>query len=199
LILLESMLKNKNADLQKIIDTYQGLADDLKSSIKGNEILAEVENAKKILEAQGRTEIGKIAPEFSAPTPEGNMLSLSEVKGKITLIDFWAAWCGPCRRENPNLVQIYEKYHDKGLEIIGVSLDGNTRQADPKAAWVKAIADDNLTWPQISNLNYFNGPIVRMYNIKSIPSSFILDAEGKIVAKNLRGAALEEKIAELLN
>jgi thiol-disulfide isomerase/thioredoxin len=199
LILLESMLKNKNADLQKIIDTYQVLDDDLKGSIKGNEILAQLETAKKIIEAQKRTEIGKIAPDFSAPTPEGNLLSLNEVKSKITLIDFWAAWCGPCRRENPNLVQIYKKYHDKGLEIIGVSLDGNLRQTDPKAAWVKAIADDNLTWPQISNLNYFNDQIAKMYNISSIPSSFILDAEGKIVAKNLRGAALEEKIAELLN
>jgi hypothetical protein len=85
------------------------------------------------------------------------------------------------------------------LEIIGVSLDGNTRQADPKAAWVKAIEDDKLTWHQVSNLNYFNGPIAKMYNIQSIPSSFILDAEGKIIAKNLRGPALEAKIAELLD
>jgi len=199
LILLESMLKNRNADIQKIIDTYQGLDENLKTSAKGNEILAQVDAAKTILEAQTRTEIGKIAPNFSAPTPEGSILSLNEIKSKITLIDFWAAWCGPCRRENPNLVQIYEKYHNKGLEIIGVSLDGNTRQADPKADWIKAINDDKLTWPQISNLNYFNGPIAKIYNIQSIPSSFILDTEGKIVAKNLRGAALEEKIAELLN
>lgn len=199
LILLESMLKVRNADLQKITDSYQILDESLKNSIKGKEILVKVDAAKMILEAQSRTEIGKIAPEFSAPTPEGKILSLSEVRGKITLIDFWAAWCGPCRRENPNIVKVYEKYHDKGLEIIGVSLDGNTRQADPKADWIKAINDDNLTWHQISNLNYFNGPIAKMYNIQSIPSSFILDAEGKIVAKNLRGAALEEKIAELLN
>jgi len=199
LILLESMLKRKNEDLQKVIDTYQGLDETLKASTKGKEILAQIENIKIILEAQKRTEIGEIAPEFSAPTPEGKMLGLNDIKGKVTLIDFWAAWCGPCRRENPNIVKVYEKYHDKGLEIIGVSLDGNMRQTDPKAAWVKAIEDDRLTWHQVSNLNYFNGPIAKMYNIQSIPSSFILDAEGKIIAKNLRGPALEAKIAELLD
>jgi len=199
LILMESMLKNKNADFQKIINTYQNIDENLKTSVKGNEISAQIESIQKILEAQKRTEIGEFAPDFSAPTPEGKMLSLKEVKGKITLIDFWAAWCGPCRRENPNIVKAYEKYHDKGLEIIGVSLDGNMRQTDPKAAWVKAIEDDKLTWHQVSNLNYFNGPIAKMYNIQSIPSSFILDADGKIVAKNLRGPALEAKIAELLN
>jgi thiol-disulfide isomerase/thioredoxin len=199
LILLESMLKRKNEDLQKIMDTYQGLDVTLKASTKGKEILAQIENIKIILEAQKRTEIGEIAPEFSAPTPEGKMLGLNDIKGKVTLIDFWAAWCGPCRRENPNIVKVYEKYHDKGLEIIGVSLDGNMRQTDPKAAWVKAIEDDRLTWHQISNLNYFNGPIAKMYNIQSIPSSFILDADGKIVAKNLRGPDLEAKMAELLD
>ena len=115
------------------------------------------------------------------------------------MIDFWAAWCGPCRRENPNIVQVYNKYHEKGLEIIGVSLDGRMGQGDPKAAWVKAIEDDNLSWHQISNLNYFEGPIAKMYNIQSIPASFILDAEGRIVAKNLRGPALEQKMAELLD
>lgn len=199
LILLESILKSRNADFQKIMDAYQGLDESLKNSVKGKEILVQVDAAKQILEAQKRTEIGQIAPNFSAPTPEGKILSLNEIKGKITLIDFWAAWCGPCRRENPNIVKVYEKYHAKGLEIIGVSLDGNGRQQDPKADWIKAINDDNLTWHQISNLNYFNDPISKMYNIRSIPSSFLLDAEGKIIAKDLRGAALEEKMAELLN
>jgi len=199
LILLETMFRRKNSDLNKAMEAFNDLDESLKTSIKGKQIMALAEEAKMVIEAQANTEIGKIAPDFSALTPEGTSLSLNEIKGKVTLIDFWAAWCGPCRRENPNIVQVYNKYHDKGLEIIGVSLDGNGRQPDAKGAWIKAIEDDKLTWHHISNLQYFNGPIAKMYNIQSIPSSFILDADGKIVAKNLRGPDLEAKIAELLD
>ena len=201
LVLLENMVRRQNTEIKKVVESFNSLNEELKSSPKGIGLSAEIEETRKILEARANTEIGKVAPEFSAPTPKGNILSLNEVKskGKVTLIDFWAAWCGPCRRENPNLVRIYDKYHDKGFEILGVSLDGNNRQPDPKSAWIKAIEDDNLAWPQVSNLRYFNGPIAKMYNIISIPNSYLLDAEGKIVAKNLRGQALEAKIAELLD
>lgn len=144
-------------------------------------------------------EVGNLAPNFSAPNPEGQLVSLEDIKGKVTIIDFWAAWCGPCRKENPNVVKIYEKYKEKGLEIIGVSLDGAPNQKDAKAAWLDAIEKDNLTWPQISNLAFFNDPIAQQYQIQAIPATFILDSEGNIVGKNLRGAALEAKIAELLN
>ena len=145
------------------------------------------------------TEIGQKAPSFSAPSTDGKMIALNDIMGKVTIVDFWAAWCGPCRRENPNVVQVYEKYHDKGLEIISVSLDGNRRQQDPKAAWLQAIEDDKLNWHHVSNLNYFNDPVAKAYNIKSIPATFILDEKGNILAKNLRGNNLENKIAELLN
>ena len=199
LFLMQNMLRRRNFDPQKLTDMYNGLDENLKNSNQGKEILAQVERVKKMLEAQENTQIGKIAPEFSANTPDGKVLGLKDVKDKVTIIDFWAAWCGPCRRENPNLVKVYKKYHDKGLEIIGISLDGTMRQPDPSKAWKKAIADDKLTWPQISNLKYFNGPIAQMYAIQAIPASFVLDADGKIVAKNLRGPALEAKISELLD
>ncbi|WP_417867918.1 redoxin domain-containing protein [Xanthomarina gelatinilytica] len=149
--------------------------------------------------SKASTEVGNVAPDFSAPNPDGKLITLSDIKGKVTIIDFWAAWCGPCRKENPNVVKVYEKYHDKGLEIIGVSLDGTPNQKDPKAAWMDAIEKDNLTWHQVSNLSYFNDPIAKLYSIQAIPATYILDSEGVIVAKNLRGDALEAKIAELLD
>ena len=146
-------------------------------------------------EAQANLDIGKIAPNFSAPDPDGKIIALNDIKGKATIIDFWASWCGPCRRENPNVVKVYEKYHDKGLEIISVSLDRPNQQS----RWLQAIEKDRLTWHHVSNLQYFNDPVARMYNISAIPATFILDADGRIVAKKLRGSALEEQIASMLN
>lgn len=136
--------------------------------------------------------LGNKAPSFSAPTPDGQELSLEEALGKYTLVDFWAAWCMPCRRENPNLVRVYEKYQDKGFTILGVSLDRN------KGSWVSAIEKDGLVWNQISNLQFWQDPIAKEYKIRSIPASFLLDENGVIIAKNLRGKALENKIGELL-
>lgn len=141
------------------------------------------------------TEIGDYAPTFTSKTPEGKDLSLNDVDAKVIVLDFWASWCGPCRRENPNVVRMYNQYHDKGLEIVGISLD----KQGQKDRWLKAIKDDNLTWHHVSNLNYFSDPVARLYNIRSIPATYILDEDGKIVAKNLRGARLEAKIKELLD
>lgn len=199
LVLLNDMLKTKNIDLNRVQEQLNSLDSDLKTSNLGQQINSQIVSLKRVKAAETATLIGNKAPEFSAPTPDGKQLALKDVLGKVTIVDFWAAWCGPCRRENPNVVRVYDKYHDKGLEIIGVSLDGNSRQKDPKDAWVKAIEKDKLTWNHVSNLSYFNDPVAKAYNIKSIPATFILDENGNIIAKNLRGPQLEAKIAELLD
>lgn len=199
LILIKNLLKQRKKDVGRIAESFYLLPNELRYSDFGKNLHNQIERLKQERAALTAIEIGRRAPNFSAPNPRGKELSLNEIKGKATIIDFWAAWCGPCRRENPNVVRVYDKYHKNGLEIIGVSLDGNPRQKDPKAAWTKAIKNDNLNWHHVSNLQYFNEPIAKTYNIRSIPATFILDENGVIVAKNLRGKALENKISELLD
>lgn len=149
---------------------------------------------KKGLESLKKASVGSPAPDFSAPTPTGEMMSLKDALGKYTIIDFWASWCKPCRIENPNVVKVYNKYHDKGLNIISVSLDKDTQRDQ----WLKAIQDDKMDWYHVSNLKFWNDPIAQQYNIRSIPATFLLDENGVIIDKDLRGAALEAKIATLL-
>lgn len=199
LILLQKLAETKTADYPRIESTLSSLSDMQQKSITATMLKTQIQIKKVEKAAVSATEIGQVAPSFTAPTPDGKALALNDVKGKLTLIDFWASWCKPCRRENPNVVKVYQKYHNKGLEIISVSLDGSRSQKDPKAAWIKAIKDDNLTWSHVSNLDYFNDPVAKAYNIRSIPATFLLDQDGKIVAKNLRGEALDRKVAEYLN
>lgn len=199
LLQLQKLAKARNADFSKIEAALNSLSNEQQNSITASILKTQIKTIKLEKAAVNATEIGQIAPSFSGPTPDGKTLALNDVKGKLTLIDFWASWCKPCRRENPNVVKVYQKYHKKGLEIISVSLDGSRNQKDPKAAWIKAIEDDQLTWSHVSNLNYFNDPVAKAYNIRSIPATFLLDQDGKIVAKNLRGNALEQKVAEYLN
>ena len=149
---------------------------------------------KKAVSKMAQAEVGSVAPQFSAATPQGGPMSLNDALGKYTIIDFWASWCRPCRAENPNVVRVYNKYHDKGLNIISVSLD----KKGQKARWLKAIEDDKMDWFHVSNLAGWQDRIAKMYNVRSIPATFLLDEEGKIIAKNLRGPALETKIASLL-
>lgn len=145
------------------------------------------------LEDMRALSIGQLAPEIALPNPEGELVKLSDLRGKYVLIDFWAAWCKPCREENPNVVRLYNMYNNKGFEVFGVSLDRT------KEAWVKAISDDKLEWTQVSDLKYFNSEAAATYQINAIPATYLIDPEGKIIAKDLRGPSLENKLKELFN
>ena len=138
------------------------------------------------------TSVGQPAPDFTLNDPSGKAISLSAYKGKFVLIDFWASWCGPCRGENPNVVAAYEKYHGKGLEILAVSLD------EQKDKWMSAIEKDGLSWTHVSDLQGWNSPAAALYGVQSIPANFLLDKEGKIIAKDLRGNALHETLEQVL-
>lgn len=150
------------------------------------------QNLTKQMEKARAKMIGAIAPDIGLPTPEGDTVRLSDLRGKVVLVDFWASWCGPCRRENPNVVALYNKYKDKGFEILGVSLDRN------KQSWINAIQKDGLTWPHISDLKHWKSAAAQTYGVGSIPFTLLLDKEGRIVAKKLRGPQLEAKVAQLL-
>ncbi len=160
-------------------------------SLHANVILMKEQQNKLKLQKM-ISDMGAKAQEIALPSPKGDTIRLSSIKGKYVLVDFWASWCTPCREENPNLVKLYKKYKSKGFEIFQVSLDKT------KAAWVKAIKDDGLTWIQVSDLKYWDSPIAKVYNVESIPSSFLMDKDGTIMSKNLRGEALQERLVTLL-
>ncbi len=192
-LLIDRALGTGSVTAEEAQAMYEKLSPEIKKTKVAVAIQERLEGQKQAEANAKNTTIGAKAPDFTAPTPDGKELALNDALGKVTLVDFWAAWCKPCRAENPNVVSVYEKYHDKGLNILGVSLD---RTAE---AWKKAIEDDGLTWQHVSHVAYFNDPIAKLYNVDAIPAAFLLDKNGVIVAKNLRGPALEAKVAELLN
>ena len=172
-------------EYEQLKERYNLLGEKAKASAQGKAIAAQIAKLES-------TAIGQIAPNFTITTPEGESISLYDIKGKVKLIDFWASWCGPCRGENPHVVEIYKEYHPKGLEIFGVSLDNN------KEAWVKAIADDGLVWKHGSDLKGWQSAPAQLYSVSGIPHTVLLDENNKIIAKNLRGDELKQKIAEIL-
>ena len=182
---LSDLMSSKKLPNSEIKSIYNSFSDEVKDHTLGKLI---GENIAKL----SKTDIGAEVEMFEAPTPEGDVLSLKDAMGKLTLIDFWASWCKPCRIENPNVVSVYNDYKDKGFSIISVSLDKT------KSSWEKAIKEDNMDWHHISNLKYWNEPIAKEWGVRSIPATFLVDENGVIVAKNLRGNALREKVDELL-
>lgn len=185
-MLLSEMVNRKEVTGAEAIKILDNLSPRIAQAKISRDIRTNINNLSK-------AEIGSVAPDFTAPTPEGDMLSLKDALGKYTIIDFWASWCKPCRRENPNVVSVYNKYHEQGLNIISVSLD----RSNQKDRWIKAIADDNMDWYHVSNLKFWSDPIARTYNVKAIPATFLLDEDGNIIAKDLRGQALQNKMASL--
>ncbi|MDN5213965.1 TlpA disulfide reductase family protein [Fulvivirgaceae bacterium BMA12] len=177
---------NPDEDFAFMEEMAQKFSQTLPNSFFTKQLVEKVNSSKKFA-------IGQVAPEITLEDPDGNMVSLSSLKGNYVMIDFWAAWCRPCRAENPNVVALYNKYNAKGFEVFGVSLDRK------KEDWVAAIEKDGLSWTHVSDLQYFNSAAARLYNIQAIPATYLLDKEGRIIGKNLRGAALRKKLEEIFD
>ena len=177
----------KYYSLEEVCGYYDRLSERVKGTKKGREL-------GERLEVMKRFAPGNAAPDFALPTMAGDTLRLSDLRGHVVILDFWASWCAPCMGEMPVMKEIYEKYHDRGLEIVGISLD------DKRDRWVNAIEKEGLAWRQVSSLEGRDGcPVARLYQVIGIPKLYIIDGEGKIVANDLRGEALKEKIDELFS
>lgn len=172
-----------NAELME--ELFKKMSPDVRLSPMGNYLAQQIDEAK-------RNPIGKPLADFVQADTSGKAFSLSSLRGKYVLVDFWASWCGPCRQENPNVVNAYHKYKDKNFTVLGVSLD------KAKQPWLDAIKADNLTWPHVSDLKGWQNAVAQQFQISSIPQNFLIDPNGIVIGKNLRGAALESKLASLI-
>ncbi len=189
IMVLSDMIRNQTHTPAEVKAYFEELSDKMKETPLAKSLKENLDKTKE-------TDLGSKAPDFTAPDPDGKQISLSDKLGKVTILDFWAAWCKPCRAESPNLVKTYDEYKDKGLSIVSVSLD----RPGQKEQWLKAIEDDQIgDWTHVSNLKFWQDPIARKYDIKAIPATYILDDQGVIIAKDLRGSDLYNKIGELLN
>jgi len=197
---IDSLIKAKPTSTVAAYILYRHFANDLSIDQLENDIalfdasltdLDYIKELKDILAVKKKVDIGKQAIDFSSTTPDGQQLKLSAFYGNYLLLDFWASWCGPCRRENPNLVKVYAKFKSKGFTIFSVSLD------QKKENWVEAIAKDNLTWTHVSDLKFWESAPAKLYAVRNIPSNFLIDPQGNIIARNLRGEDLEKKLDEI--
>ncbi len=174
-------------DLNEIEPLFNSLSARIRQSKAGKEYAAKIEKLRTIA-------IGATAPDFEQSTPDGKPVKLSDFKGKYVLLDFWASWCSPCRAENPNVVKAYNQYNEKGFTVLGVSLDN----AKGKEAWIKAIEKDGLKWTNVSDLKGWQNAVAELYSVQAVPQNFLIDPQGKIIAKNLRGEELDKKLAEVI-
>lgn len=183
-----NLLQSNVLDKDQYYNTYLQVAEKLKEEWG---TYSQAESFINYVDKMKLLAVGQPAPEISLSDPDGKVVPLSSMKGKYVLVDFWAKWCGPCRQENPNVVRAYQKYKSKGFTVYGVSLDRNRED------WLRAIEEDKLTWTHVSDLKYWQSEAAKTYNITGIPFSLLLDPNGVIIAKNLRGAALHQKLAEI--